>query len=1144
MQDDLQGYADILDAAKQPAGDIVNRKWSETLSHCNDMQMQISERKNLLNLQLNWLEFERDSTELLKWLSDKRAQAQSDDYGQDLEHLILIREKFAKLRDEITLTCESRYARLKKLGSDLLAAKSPEAKNIRKRLDDLKATRDHLDQDLLRREAVLNSAAELHQFNRDVNDLLRRIGDKELAFESVATDLGRDARTCNALQRKHVIFVDELNTIRIQLFELNKNSEILREKHPGDTAESVASEMSELIERFSKIWSLSEARSAELVQSNDLFKFMTLVRDANAWISETRHSILGDVDPSRFIDLFAVAQIRQQHNTLSFEMTQRDDVFKLVEEMCLELTTTQMHPSKKEIIGHTNRIMSERENLFRLWKLKSKLLDVEHECHEFYRDVLKAISSISSQDNLLNKALNDFQLQLDSGVTVQNKNGSQEIVPFTEYFTVEDLESLQKAHDNLTRKIEKQSLAKLNELQKRGSTSIEAETARVNMEDQRELFPDVNELPRLNTTLSEVKQRDNALQVLCTSRGKQLKEAVRFLQLKRDIDEFLAWIDVKIQAARQMRPLENASLVLSDKVKLFQRQKALTSDIETNMARHGDLIKRTQDQIVHNRTVRAQYAKYLLDELNREWQNLACEAKERAKEFAEAKDLLEFNDELEQLDAWLQEKELMLNNGDVGTDYEHCVALIKKADETIAPQYEEKLQFILALGDKLVKMGQTDHELVLEKKNRLLNQFKQIREGVEQYKAKLNGALEVHAFTRDYDDLQERIKAKTYLLTLDTDLRTLDAVQAAQSKLIDLERDLKAIEQKVNQLSAESRRLNVSEKMSSIQTEWAALGELLSQRKAKLDFAYAYNKFIVEYSELSAWLVDMHTRVHTQPEPSTLSEAETAFNLHQERRTELEGKLNRFVAIRDMARRLVERNASSECEIGNYIKEMNDMHQQLQQTCNDKQKFFQECMDFQDLRETWKQLADTWLKNVEQVLRSTDLGDSVIAVRSLLTKHENVESSIKSQTQPGAAFDALEQRANDMIKQKYTQSVTIAKLIVELQLKRKELHSLSSQRRKQLEDALMFQQFMLNYYEAVQWIKEKTATALDKTYLDLTNLQTKMQRHVAFMIDLKKSGVKRVEDVHKEADALLVRHQSTAYSLGPSSAQIVNEIQE
>lgn len=43
---------------------------------------------------------------------------------------------------------------------------------------------------------------------------------------------------------------------------------------------------------------------------------------------------------------------------------------------------------------------------------------------------------------------------------------------------------------------------------------------------------------------------------------------------------------------------------------------------------------------------------------------------------------------------------------------------------------------------------------------------------------------------------------------------------------------------------------------------------------------------------------------------------------------------------------------------------------------------------------------------------------------------------------------------------------------------------------------------------------------MDKNYADLTNLQTKIQRHAAFALDLKKSGQKRVDDIHQEADAL------------------------
>jgi spectrin beta len=298
LQDDLQGYADILDR-ERAAGDMASTKWTATLAQCNDMRAQIDERKAQLSMQLSWLEFDRDSAELLRWLAERRAVAAADDYGHDLEHLILIREKFAKLRDECTLTCDTRLGRLRQLGTQLLAAKHPEAKSTRKRLDDLRATREHLDNELRRRDSVLSAAAELHTFNRDVQDLLRRIGDKELVLfdeERAVTSesaAARDSRTCQTLHRAHLIIVDELNTVRVQLYELNQTSERLRAEHPGDTAESVAGEMVELIERFGRVWRAAEARTVSLDQAQALHRFMAIVRDANAWIEDTRRSITG-----------------------------------------------------------------------------------------------------------------------------------------------------------------------------------------------------------------------------------------------------------------------------------------------------------------------------------------------------------------------------------------------------------------------------------------------------------------------------------------------------------------------------------------------------------------------------------------------------------------------------------------------------------------------------------------------------------------------------------------------------------------------------------------------------------------------------------------------------------------------------------
>ena len=60
--------------------------------------------------------------------------------------------------------------------------------------------------------------------------------------------------------------------------------------------------------------------------------------------------------------------------------------------------------------------MGEREDLFRLWKLKSQMLAGACSCHEFYRDVDKVFSLAAAQEIPLGKAFNDLQLQIDSGV--------------------------------------------------------------------------------------------------------------------------------------------------------------------------------------------------------------------------------------------------------------------------------------------------------------------------------------------------------------------------------------------------------------------------------------------------------------------------------------------------------------------------------------------------------------------------------------------------------------------------------------------------------------------------------------------------------------------------------------------------------
>ena len=218
-------------------------------------------------------------------------------------------------------------------------------------------------------------------------------------------------------------------------------------------------------------------------------------------------------------------------------------------------------------------------------------------------------------------------------------------------FSVEDVESLVRANENWERKL-RQSSDKTSELIKTGAVLIEREEKRKSNE-----FP-AKETPRLSELIANLKNKSMEAKQAHQRRVKQLESLLEFTKLRRDIYEFELWIDEKI---RYSKSFNHKSTNPKQSVKMFQRQKELGVEIQTNSGRYSDLESRCHYQMSRNSTVSIYVARELLDEMMTKWILLQKEFNEKAKEFEEAKDILEFNDQLEQMEEWLTEKELMIN---------------------------------------------------------------------------------------------------------------------------------------------------------------------------------------------------------------------------------------------------------------------------------------------------------------------------------------------------------------------------------------------------------------------------------------------------------------------------------------------------
>lgn len=78
----------------------------------------------------------------------------------------------------------------------------------------------------------LASAAEIHRFNRDLNELVSRLQEKDAALSM--EDLGRDMASVQGLQRKHEGHERDLVVVKQQVETLSAESKKLQAAYQGN----------------------------------------------------------------------------------------------------------------------------------------------------------------------------------------------------------------------------------------------------------------------------------------------------------------------------------------------------------------------------------------------------------------------------------------------------------------------------------------------------------------------------------------------------------------------------------------------------------------------------------------------------------------------------------------------------------------------------------------------------------------------------------------------------------------------------------------------------------------------------------------------------------------------------------------------
>uniref|UniRef100_A0A668AXR0 Spectrin alpha chain, non-erythrocytic 1 n=1 Tax=Myripristis murdjan TaxID=586833 RepID=A0A668AXR0_9TELE len=631
----------------------------------------------------------------------------------------------------------------------------------------------------------------------------------------------------------------------------------------------------------------------------------------------------------------------------------------------------------------------------------------------------------------------------------------------------------------------------------------------------------------------QVLDRYRRFKELSMMRRQKLEDSYRFQFFRRDADELEKWIQEKLQIASDENYKDPSNLQGK-----LQKHQAFEAEVQANA---GAIIKldETGNLMISEGHFASETIRTRLEELHSLWDLLLRRTKEKGMRLLQAQKLVQYLRECEDALDWITDKEAMATSEELGQDLEHVELLQKKFEEfqTDLAAHEERVNEVNQLAAKLTQEAHPELELIVRKQDEVNTAWQRLKGLAQQRQGKLFGAAEVQRFNRDVDETISWIKEKEQLMASDDFGRDLASVQALLRKHEGLERDLVALEDKVNTLGGDAERLqqthpqNASQihlKKDELITNWEQIRTLAAERHARLNDSYRLQRFTADFRDLTSWVTEMKALINADELANDVAGAEALLDRHQEHKGEIDAHEDSFRATDEAGQALLNTSHYASEEVKEKLGILAEEKESLLELWEVRRQQYEQCMDLQLFYRDTEQV-DNWMSKQEAFLLNEDLGDSLDSVEALLKKHEDFEKSLSAQEEK---ITALDEFATKLIQNNHYAKEDVATRRDALLSRRNALHERAQSRRAALEDSFHLQQFFRDSDELKSWINEKMKTATDEAYKDPSNLQGKVQKHQAFEAELS-ANQSRIDALQKSGQELLDgKHYASAEVAG------------
>lgn len=230
---------------------------------------------------------------------------------------------------------------------------------------------------------------------------------------------------------------------------------------------------------------------------------------------------------------------------------------------------------------------------------------------------------------------------------------------------------------------------------------------------------------------------------------------------------------------------------------------------------------------------------------------------------------------------------------------------------------------------------------------------------VEEKKKKVDSALSLHNYGLECDETEAWIRDKTRVIESTQDLgNDLAAVMTIQRKLFGIERDLAAIDDKLNFLRKEADQLaqdhpenaaDILARRGKLDAAWDMLKNTLKDREDSLGEVSKLQTFLQDMDDFQSWLFKTQKAVASEEMPATLPEAEEQLSLHDAVREDINNHEEDFHRVRDTGAQVTQGQEDDPQyqQLDQRLKGMDRGWYELQKIWDSRKNFLDQALGFQ-----------------------------------------------------------------------------------------------------------------------------------------------------------------------------------------------------